>query len=190
VTTSEALVAAFLGTVFLVSSVTKLRDPYGATMAVKRFTGWDDAPPLLARALAFGEAIVAVGIVAGLFLPVLRRPSSAAAAAALAVFTGTMLTHLVRGNRFPCGCFGTAHEFSYGTAARTLALAVAASWLTTRDPDWTSTREEHAIVVLLTVASLGAVAVGLGVARAGRIWRHGLDPTSALAPSESGTAVA
>jgi len=108
-----------LGLVFLVSGVTKLRDPAWRANA-QRF----GLPGPLATPLAYGE----LGLGAVRAAQVAPPWPSWAALALLAVFTGAAAAHAARHDDVTCGCFGSASHrpTTWRTVARNVALCALA----------------------------------------------------------------
>lgn len=97
----HALVAAsawFLGGVFTVAAVAKLRDPLGTRRTMGSFGL--PRPRLLARVLPATEAATA------LLLVVDPRMGGQCAVALLVAFTTLIVGRLMAGHRDACGCFG------------------------------------------------------------------------------------
>jgi uncharacterized membrane protein YphA (DoxX/SURF4 family) len=113
-----------LGAVFLVSGVSKLRDPDWRTTAT-RF----GLPAVLATPLAYAELVLGALLAAQVAAP---WPSEIALGL-LALFTGAAAAHAARRDDVPCGCFGAGSSqapTTWRTVARNVGLcglAVAAT---------------------------------------------------------------
>lgn len=168
------LVQTLLAGVFCASAASKLRDPLGATLALRRFSSTENIPGYSGALLGVVEAVLAGLLFGGLFVPALRLVSSLFALASLAVFSVLLFVNLVKGNTFPCNCFGSTHDFTYLTLLRTISLTVGAAWLTRDAEHWAVDVDESVLVALMTVAMVGSVGLSFNVVQAKRTWSRGM----------------
>jgi putative oxidoreductase len=95
-----------LGAIFLLSSISKLRDPLGFALAIDQF---QLLPEFLINPVAvFLPWIECVLALALWFVPSLRRDALLLCGLLLAGFTAVLLTGLLQGREIFCGCFGSA----------------------------------------------------------------------------------
>ena len=149
-----------LGLIFLVSAITKLRDPAAFVRGVLEYR-------VLPRPLArvYGWLLPFVELGAGLLLlsGFIQAVAAGLAVLMLVSFAIAVSINAVRGRPAPCHCFGQASESRIGwhTVVRDLALLLPAIWLLltvasgSRDAvDWTrlepSTAPALGLAVLLT----------------------------------------
>lgn len=114
-----------LAIVFLWSGTTKVLRPTLAAEAIRNFGIAKRAQPAFGMSLGIVEIGLAVALASAL------APLEAAAVAAmlLTLFVGLLTRSVIRGDRFPCFCFGSEREpVSLGTIGRTAVLASIA-WL-------------------------------------------------------------
>ena len=96
-----------LGAVFVFAAWTKLSNPQDFAIAIKAFDLLDPETggqviKLMAFALPWAEGICGVLLLLGLF----TRPAAALVSVQLLVFTGAIISVLVRDIDVECGCFG------------------------------------------------------------------------------------
>ncbi len=116
-----------LAGVFAVSGSVKVASPSGTAVAMVRFGLLRSPSAGVARAVGGGELVLAMLIAA------LADTGAPLAAAAVALIGLSVLiaTALIRGERFPCGCFGPSNEpLSYWSLLRNgLLILLCASLL-------------------------------------------------------------
>jgi uncharacterized membrane protein YphA (DoxX/SURF4 family) len=100
------IVRGAIGTIFLLSGSSKLRDPFPTSLAIKRFGVTGEIRPRLGAVVA----VVEIGLGACLFVVSWRAVPAALSAGLLAVFCFLIARSLARGERFSCGCFGSQSE--------------------------------------------------------------------------------
>lgn len=124
------LAAWCLGVIFLVAGIGKLGSHDDFTLAIWQFDliSWE-ASAIAAYMLPWGE--LAAGVL--LFMKRLRGIALPIALALLVIFTGALVTALVRGLDISCGCFGaSAPDAGIGAAiVRNMVLIalVLVSWM-------------------------------------------------------------
>lgn len=114
---------AVLAIVFLWSGLTKLRRPLIAAWAIVDFKLVSRPRVALGRLLGILEFSIGAGLLVGLALPVI----TGAALTLLTLFSFLILRSLMTGRHFECACFGSRHELSWTSLARTGALATLAA---------------------------------------------------------------
>lgn len=104
-----------VGVAFVVAGVAKAVSPAWQGQA-----GELGVPAAVARAVPWFEIVLGAGLIA----QVARTALAWTAVAVLAVFAVVLGSHLVRGRRPPCACFGGRHPrpISWWHVARNLAL--------------------------------------------------------------------
>ncbi|MEO8696486.1 MAG: MauE/DoxX family redox-associated membrane protein [Acidimicrobiales bacterium] len=122
-------VAVFIASLFAWSALSKLVRPDEAQTAILRFGIARRNIRLWAHALAYFEAVLALGLSAGTVaqLSALQATGLASAVSLLVVFSVMMSRSLLRGESFPCGCFGSRAVFSWFSVLRNLAVGAAAT---------------------------------------------------------------
>ena len=126
-----ALVAQWaIAAVFAVSGVAKLRRPAHAAIAIARFGLATRTREMYGFAAGLAEIAVATALGVTAFSSATspaRQVATVVAALALAVFAVLIAKALLRGEHFPCSCFGAGHDALSGRAlGRTMALALVA----------------------------------------------------------------
>lgn len=117
-----------LAIIFAWSGIAKARRPVLAATAMRDFGLTRRVHVRLGRFLGLAEVVLAAAL-ASTVAPVV---STGISALALWVFSGLVARGLLRGDSFPCFCFGDADAgLSRLALARTLALATLATLLTT-----------------------------------------------------------
>jgi hypothetical protein len=117
----EATGAGVLIVVFIIAGTAKIRSPLGAALAMARFGLLREVNPWAGRAAGAVELGTAAGILLwpNQVLPLLETSGL------LFFFVILLAIALVRGNRFPCACFGThGSPLSIMTLLRTLLLLI------------------------------------------------------------------
>ncbi len=114
-----------LASVFAVSGTAKARDLAGTTTAAGSLGVPASLSRIVARLLPFVELTLAVALLVGLLVSVVRRVAAIGAVLLLSAFTVAMARTLRRGQAPVCRCFGTLSErpISSETIVRNLALA-------------------------------------------------------------------
>jgi hypothetical protein len=149
-----------LGIVFAWSSITKLRRPVLAAIAIVDFGISRRVMPRLGRALGAAELSLALLLVTGT-LPKVFVP---AAAGLLWLFVLLIARSLWVGKRFACFCFGeTDSKLSRLTLVRTATLALLASVLSVTWPPtaaYPQINSTYALQAASAAAIVGTVVLG------------------------------
>ena len=114
----------FLALIFGVAGLAKAADPAGSREALISFGVPERLAPLMARALAFAEIIIALALIPLNF----AWWGAVAALALLMIFAAVIGANLARGQSPDCRCFGQLYSepVSWTTFARNLTLAAIA----------------------------------------------------------------
>lgn len=155
-----ALAGSFIAAVLLLAGIGKLLEPDATGAAIRNFGIMRKPRRLHARLFAIAELSVAALLLAP-GLPLLHIGLWLAAGLFL-LFSALQFRVLVRGERFPCGCFGNpASEVSPWTMMRSaglFALSTAASALTSPGTLPYDSRLYSSAALLVFLASLSAIA--------------------------------
>lgn len=120
----QTLAAGVLVALFVVSGTQKVRTPFPAALAMMRFGLVRRIDARYGRLAGVAELAVAVTLVAK---PTTWWPFAAATALG-ALFVTVVSRALLRGDAFPCGCFGAKNDrLSRGTLVRAGLVFVLAS---------------------------------------------------------------
>jgi len=155
--------AWLLAFVFLWSGAVKLRRPALAALAITDFGVTRRPKAWQGAVLGAFELLLGVALAVGWRTDVALVIS----AAVLSLFAALLSRSVLRGERFPCFCFGAADEsISYWAAARTLALAVLAGvlWSAPLD-DASRTKGIETLFTFLTAVALLSLALLIGQIR-------------------------
>ena len=117
-------IRVLLAAVFAIAGAAKLRDRERTKQDMREF----GLPTRTIPVLAFGIPWIELGLAAGLLVPRTAWWSAVAMSALLAVFSVAIGTHLARGTRPTCGCFGELDRAPIGlrTLVRTAGLTLLA----------------------------------------------------------------
>jgi uncharacterized membrane protein YphA (DoxX/SURF4 family) len=117
-----------LGLVFVYAAYVKLREPWvlfaGAIGDYNILPDWAVIP--LARTLPWGELLLGLLLISGIFL----RWTSTAASLIMLVFMTLIVRAFAKGMDISCGCFASGEPISWLTIARDGSLLVGALVLT------------------------------------------------------------
>lgn len=117
----DVLLAALLGAALLVAAALKVADRTSTAVGAAAFGLHGRAARAAWLPLALAEALLAAGLLAG------ATAAAWATAAVLATFAAAQAIAIAAGRGgAPCGCFGDRSRISWGSTARTAALAGAA----------------------------------------------------------------
>lgn len=156
-----AVLRFFVGTIFLLSGVAKLRE--GEKMS-EIVADYELLPPSLvapvARLLPAFELLLGAALI-GNFLPAISNSLASIVAFA---FAAAALVNLRRGRLINCGCFGasSSEKITWATVARGLSLGVMAAAVasaqagTVADIDW-SGRTSGAVAAAFAIATVAAL---------------------------------
>lgn len=143
----------FIGLVFLISGILKLRDPARAALALVDFRVTRRARKSHGLGLGLIEFLLG-----GLVIVTPSAPVVGAAAFLLWIFVALIVRSLMRGEEFACFCFGDSDStLSYWTAGRTTILALLATdFAIGFDAARLGLREET-LSAVASVATMGSV---------------------------------
>jgi len=132
---ARLILRLFLGAVFIYAAWTKFRVPWIQTAmnveAYQLLPQWAVEP--VARALPWGELLLGIWLVAGIWL----RWAALASTTLLGAFFTVLLRSYLKGMQINCGCFGSDDPLSILTLLRDgflFAASLGLCWLAFRRP--------------------------------------------------------
>jgi putative oxidoreductase len=115
-----------LGLLFVVAGWNKLLDPAGLAQEIANYQLFPATAPYLAIALPTSEMVAGLALLLG--PPPWRAAGASAIGLLLLVFTGAVVSALLRGLDIDCACFGTGSgSVTWLTFVRNLGLLAAAA---------------------------------------------------------------
>lgn len=152
-----------LAIIFAWSGIAKARRPVLAAAAIRDFGLTRRLHVRLGRFLGLAEVVLAA-MLASTVAPVV---SFGISAFVLWIFSGLVARGVLRGDSFPCFCFGDADAgLSRLVLARTLALATLATLMTTLSVLGGEPARGAEVSLLQTIMALAIVAITVLVAKA------------------------
>lgn len=158
----RGLAASFVGWVFVVSSVAKLRRPALAAMALVDFGVTRRVHPEFGVVLGGAELALALSLLA----PWSREPALPLTAVVLVFFTMLHAIRVRRAAGAPCFCFGAASVTSVRSLLGVLCLALVAVSMTIVPPIAADVDADAFFVAVPAAAVVGCLALLLALPRA------------------------